>query len=171
MSNQDLSDCASSSTGLGGPGASPQDAGDGDRESGPGQAGLPDFFESRGVLPDVAEARPYIYYSLGDSALVREHWRDSPRFASRIANQSSGVVIPRYAPRWLGLAQVPAELRPDEAVVTSSNWQFHGDDPESAELVFPRSGKPLPTAGIHAPDEMSVTSRISMVASMFRPST
>src|SRR5437868_5024606 len=90
----------------------------------------PTFFDDHAVSLKVADARPYTFYEQGDpKRLVREAWSQSPRFAAKIARQSSGLIIHRYAPTTLGLPQVPAELRPDSAVETNSHWHYHGDDP------------------------------------------
>jgi hypothetical protein len=111
------------------------------------------FFEERAIDRKVGDARPYIPYEKGDSKLVREHWPESPRFAADIANQSSGIVIPRYPPAFMGLTHVPAELRPDTAVVTSSHYHFHGDEREG-DLTIPTTGTRLPRKWIHSPEEM-----------------
>jgi hypothetical protein len=113
-----------------------------------------EFFEARGISTKTAAARPYIRYMKGDpDGVVRAHWSNSPQFAARIARQASGIVIPRYTPRSLGLMSVPAELRPDAAVVTGSHWHYHGE-PTRAQLLIPTTGNALPRRWIHLPEKM-----------------
>jgi hypothetical protein len=72
------------------------------------------FYDDHAISTKVGDARPYIRYEIGDpDGIVRKEWAHSRAFATRIANQASGIVIPRYAPRFLRLPHVPAELRPD----------------------------------------------------------
>jgi hypothetical protein len=114
----------------------------------------PQFFEERGILLQVAEARPYTRYEAGDpDGIVRRAWPDNPRFAARIAKHCGGIVIPRSAPPGLRLRRVPAELRPDRAVSTDSHWHYHGDEP--VDLVIPSTGNPLPRKWTHRPEAMS----------------
>jgi hypothetical protein len=115
----------------------------------------PHFFEKRGISLGIAEARPYLRYEQGDpERLVREHWSMSPKFAARIARQSSGLIIPRYPPASLGLLNVPAELRPDTAVETSSHHHYHGEQ-RDGDLFIPTTGTRLPKRWIHRPEDMS----------------
>jgi hypothetical protein len=108
------------------------------------------FREKHAISRKVWSARPYIRYEVGDSGRVREHWPQSPQFASLIANQASGIIIPRYAPASLRLGHVPAELRPDREVKTKSWHHYHGDDP-TADLTLP-SGKRLKRKWILQPE-------------------
>jgi hypothetical protein len=115
---------------------------------------MQDFYDEHAISTKVGNARPYIHYEIGDpDGKVREAWADNPRFAAFIANQSSGTIIPRYAPRFLGLPNVTAELRPTNPVVTSSHHHYHGDEPRN-DLVFPSTGNRLPRQWIHYPWEM-----------------
>jgi hypothetical protein len=50
------------------------------------------------------------------------------------------------------LTRVPAELRPDIAVVTSSHYHYHGNDPH-ADLTIPTTGTRLPRKWIDSPEE------------------
>jgi hypothetical protein len=112
-----------------------------------------DFFESRGVASEVVEARPYIYYPKGDpERIVAKHWPNDKKYGAKIARQSAGVVIPRYAPPSLRLPYVPAELRPGNEVETSSHHHYHGDA-SLRNIVLP-SGKKLPKKWIHKPENM-----------------
>lgn len=112
-------------------------------------------FEEHAISLNVAEARPYLRYEKGDpDRLVRQHWSMSPRFAARIAKQASGLIIPRYPPAGMGLTNVPSELRPDSAVVTSSHWHFHGNE-RDGDLIIPTTGKHLPKRWIHRPEDVA----------------
>lgn len=114
-----------------------------------------DFFAERGITRAVAEKRPYLRYERGDpQRLLREHWPKSKQHAGRIGRQSAGIIIPRYAPPSLRLAHVPAELRPDTAVITSSHHHYHGDGP-THNLVIPSTGTRLPRKWIHKPEGMT----------------
>jgi IclR helix-turn-helix domain len=123
----------------------------------------PSFFSDRGISTKVAEARPYLRYEKGDpDGLVREAWKDHPRFAAKIAKQASGIIMPRYeAP--MRLAHVPAELRPDDGtpthtgvtVETDSHWHYHGDPLWPDRPTIPTTGKKLPKRWMHKPEEMT----------------
>jgi hypothetical protein len=127
---------------------------EGEREGAAAPTVVPSFFDEHGISRRVGDARPYLGYEQGDpDRLLREHWPSSPKFAAKIARQSSGIIIPRYPPASLGLPNVPAEIRPDTAVVTSSHHHFHGDDPETADLTFPSTENRLPPKWIHTPEE------------------
>jgi hypothetical protein len=115
------------------------------------------FYEEHSISTKVGDGRRYLRYEIGDpERMLRTHWHMvSPQFVARIANQASGIVIPRYPPSFLNLADVPAELRPDQAVVTDSHWHYHGDDKWSEELVIPSTGKRLHRRWVHTPEEMA----------------
>jgi hypothetical protein len=130
----------------------PHVAGEGEASGAAAPTVAPKFFEGRAISRKVGEARPYIRYEMSDSRRVREHWPQSPQFASLIANQASGIIIPRYAPASLRLAHVPAELRPDRKVKTKSWDHYHGDDP-NADLTLP-SGKRLHKRWIRRPEHV-----------------
>jgi hypothetical protein len=115
---------------------------------------MQDFYDEHAISTRIGQARPYARYERGDpERIVRKAWPQSPQFAARIANQGSGIVISRYGPSYMKLPHVPAELRPNSPVVTSSHWHYHGDVSE-IDLIIPSSGKHLPRKHRHAPDDM-----------------
>ena len=85
----------------------------------------PDEFTKRGIKPEIRIRRPYYRWTTDEPQPLRDAWYDfvSKRqrgFVGRVANQSDGYVIPRYAPPGLDLDPVAAEIRPDDAVETGA---------------------------------------------------
>jgi hypothetical protein len=112
------------------------------------------FYERHAISRVVGNRRPYTPYEQG-SKLLKDHWPSSKSFATRIANQAPGIIIPRFAPPFLGLPHVVAEIRPDKEVITSTHYHYHGE-PTSEELVIPTTGSRLPRRYMHAPSEMAI---------------
>lgn len=116
---------------------------------------MQEFYDEHAISTKVGDARPYIRYDCGDpEGIVRSAWKHSPQFAARIANQASGIVIPRYPPPFMKLHSVPAEIRPDDKVITGTHWHYHGDSLEVVESFRFPSGKLLPKKWWHHPSEM-----------------
>jgi hypothetical protein len=117
---------------------------------------LQNFYDQHAISTKVGEVRHYIRYEQSDpERIVRKAWPNNPRFAGMIAGQCGGIVIPRYAPSFMRLPPVPAELRPDEKVRTGSHWHYHGAERHGESLSIPTSGKSLPARFVHSPVQMA----------------
>jgi hypothetical protein len=87
-------------------------------------------FEDRGITPEIMVHRPYAEWTPEHPEPVKEAWHQyldegQRRWLSGIASQSGGFVIHRHPPPGLGLADVPAEIRPHNKVYTGRGDHDH----------------------------------------------
>lgn len=82
-----------------------------------------DFFRERGVDPAIIDGRPYSFWTPDNPTPLQEAWfphisPTSHGWVTRVARQSAGYIIPRFAPPGLGLSGPSAEIRPLKSVDT-----------------------------------------------------
>lgn len=82
------------------------------------------FFDRRGVDLAVREARPYGSWTPERPEALKAAWfpyvdKEQRGWVSRIAGESAGFLIPRFAPPGIGAPAVSAEIRPLKPVRTT----------------------------------------------------
>ena len=119
-----------------------------------------DLFSKRGILPEVAEARPYVRYTKADRQPVRDAYQGLNRYQRGTmtrfagypgvdeADQQAGIVITRHAPPGLGLEHVYAELGPGVIIRTGKpEWHRHPWLPASHPHIRRDKGNPTDHRG------------------------
>jgi hypothetical protein len=106
-----------------------------------GVNGDPDFFHSRGILDEIWQARPYVWWTTEDPEPATSLFLGLPppqrAFVSSLVRQSPGYAIVRYEPpMWPELPKIYPELRPMDKVKTQGPQKhWHGDGPEPEGLL------------------------------------